>query len=390
MKRYGYIYGKIYEMDNLRLAFKRASKDKAFYKEVQIISEDPDYYLKQIYYMLKYQTYSLASKDYTMFIKQDKGKKRKIFKLDFFPHRIVQHALLIQIEQYYIRDYIDNTFASIPNRGIHLALSKMGTALKTDVEDTKYCLKMDVRKFYPSINHEVNKKQYRRKFKDKKLLWLIDMIIDSLCLDDDGNKVDEKLVDKEDRKGIAIGSLFSQYDGNFNLSPLDHWLKEVKKVKYLFRYCDDITILGKSKQDLHKLRHEIGQYLKNKLKLDLKDNYQIFNVEERGIDFVGYRHFRNYILLRKSTSKKLIRTMRNIKKRIKINGELNYSDWCSINSYKGWMKWANCYNLYKKWIKPLEPYCRKYYLNNIKKKKKKNKKQYTKNRNKEVDIMANF
>lgn len=374
MKRYGNMYEKIYTIENLRLAHRKARKDKSLYKEVQKIDENPDFYLYKIQDMLKNKTYKVTSDDYTMFKKMDKGKLREIFKLDYFPHRIIQHALLNQIEDIYIKNYIDHTFASIPNRGIHLALNRLDKALTEDVENTQYCLQIDVRKFYPSINHEVNKKQYRRKFKDDDLLWLIDMLIDSLCLDDEGRSIDPETVKKEDRKGIAIGSLFSQFDGNYHLSGLDHWLKEEKKVKHMFRYCDDIIILGKSKEDLHQLRHDIEIYLKDVLKFDLKNNYQIYNIETRGIDFVGYRHFRNYILLRKTTSKRLIRKMRDIAKKTESGRELTYSDWCSINSYKGWMKWANCHNLYVKWVKPLEPYCEEYYRNNVKGKKNKIKK----------------
>ena len=84
------------------------------------------------------------------------------------------------------------------------------------------------------------------------------------------------------------------------------------------------------------------------------------------MDFVGYRHFGNYTLLRKTTSKNMIRKMRDIKKKIESGGKLDYSEWCSINSYKGWLKWCNGYNLYKKWVKPLEPYTEKYYQEVIK------------------------
>lgn len=355
MKRYGNIYEKIYDMDNLKIAHQMARKDKLFYNEVKAVDGNIEFYLKQIQNMLKSKTYKVGSNDYTMFEKNDKGKVREIYKLDYFPHRIIQHALLLQIKNIYINNYIDNTFASIPSRGIHLALKKLDKDLRSDINGTQYCLKMDIKKFYPSINHEINKAMYRRKYKDNNLLWLIDMLIDSM----------------EGTHGIAIGSLFSQYDGNFYLSPLDHWLKEDRKVKYLYRYCDDIVILGSNKEGLHTLRREIDVFLKNKLDLELKDNYQIFHVDTRGIDFVGYRHFRKYVLLRKSTSKNLIKKMRKIKKKVEKGFELTYSEWCSINSYKGWMKWANCHNLYNKWIKPLEPYCEQYYKNNIKKKKTK-------------------
>ncbi len=350
MKRYGNIYSKIYDMDNLRLAHRKARKDKSFYTEVQMVDANEDYYLEQIQDMLKNKTYLLTPNDYTMFKKNDKGKIREIYKLNYFPHRIIQHALMNQIQDILFDTFVDNTFSSIPERGIHLCLQRLDRDLKNYPNETKYCLKMDVKKFYPSINHKINKRQWNRKFKDKDLLWLVFMLIDSM----------------EGDRGIAIGSLFSQWDGNFHLTPFDHWLKEDMKVKFVYRYCDDVVILGNDKEWLHYLRREIQNYLKDELDLTLKENYQVFPVDIRGIDFVGYRHFRNYILLRKSTAKNLIRKMRNIMRKLENGGRLTYSEWCSINSYKGWIKWCNGYNLYNKWIEPLEPYCEKYYKEVIK------------------------
>ncbi len=375
MKRYGNIYESIYSMDNLRLAYNKAKKDKMHYSEVQEIERDVDYYLFQIQDMLKSKTYNVSQEDYTMFTKNDKGKIRKIYKLKFFPHRIVQWALMLQIQDILLNTFIDNTFASIPNRGIHLCLGRLDKDLKSDIAGTQYCLKMDIRKFYPSINHEINKQQYRRKFKDDDLLWLIDMMIDSLVLDSEGDlvyvsHVDEiefLNMDKSDERGIAIGSLFSQWDGNYFMTPFDHWLKEEKKVKYYYRYCDDLVILHHDKEYLHQLRKNTENYLEMELDLQLKDNWQVFPVDVRGIDFVGYRHFRHYILLRKTTATQLKRRMVEILKKLKSGGELTYSEWCSVNSYRGWTMWCNGYNLTKKYIKPLEPYCKKYYLTKIKK-----------------------
>ena len=129
---------------------------------------------------------------------------------------------------------------------------------------------------------------------------------------------------------------------------------------------DDIVILHHDKEYLHDLLKEIQDYLQDNLKLELKSNYQIFPSRVRGIDFVGYRHFGSYILLRKSTSKRLVRKMRDIEKKISSGGEFTYSDYCSINSYKGWLKWCNGYNLYNKWVKPLEVHQEKYYKEVIK------------------------
>lgn len=350
MKRFGNLFPKIYDYDNLKLAHRKARKDKSFYREVKMVNANEDYYIKEIQRMLMDKTYIIKHEDYQMFKKMDKGKEREIFKLDYFPHRIIQHALMNVIEPILLKTFISSTYASIPNRGIHAALKKMDYALRHDEINTKYCLKMDVKKFYPSINQNICKQLFRRKFKDNDLLWLMDTIIDSMPGD----------------KGIAIGSLFSQWAGNYYLTQFDHWIKEVKHMKYYYRYCDDLVILHGDKTFLHNLEREINKYFTDKLDLQVKGNWQVFPVDVRGIDFVGYRHFRKYILLRKTTAVSLKRKMVAVKKKMECGCRINYSEWCSINSYDGWLKWCNSYHIKKKYIAPLKGISDQYYLANIK------------------------
>lgn len=318
-----------------------------------MVDANEDYYLTQIQNMLIWKTYTVKSTDYNMFKKIDKGKEREIFKLDYFPHRIVQHALMNVIDDILLKSFISNTFASIPNRGIHLALKRLDEDITSDAKGTRYCLKMDVKKFYPSINQEICKSLFRRKFKDENLLWLIDIIVDSM----------------EGDTGIAIGSLFSQWSGNFYLSYFDHWLKEEKGIKYYYRYCDDLVILHHDKRFLHNLKREIDDYLTNNLDLEIKKNWQVFPTRVRGVDFVGYRHFGDYILLRKSTAKSMKKKLRKLLKKCRSGYKLNYSNWCSINSYHGWIKWCDGHNLHKEYIEPLMTYSKEYYISEIKRKK---------------------
>ena len=350
MKRYGNLFQKVFDYDNLKLAHQKAKRDKSFYKEVKMVDANEDYYLIQIQNMLIWKTYTVKPSDYKMFKKMDKGKEREIFKLDYFPHRIVQHALMNVIGDILLKSFIANTFSSIPKRGIHLALKRMDNDIRNDNAGTAYCLKMDVRKFYPSIDQKICKKMFRLKFKDEDLLWLMDTIIGSMAGD----------------KGIAIGSLFSQWAGNFYLSYFDHWLKEDKSVKYYYRYCDDLVILHGNKDFLHRLRSEIQEYLAINLELELKGDWQVFPTRVRGVDFVGYRHFVDYVLLRKTTAKNMKHKLKKLLNRCKSGHELSHGEWCSVNSYKGWLKWANCYNLYNTFVKPLEPYCENYYKEVIK------------------------
>ena len=196
------------------------------------------------------------------------------------------------------------------------------------------------------------KAKYRRIFKDDDLLWLLDEIIDST----------------PGGVGIPIGNYLSQYGGNFYLSSFDHWIKEVKKVKYYFRYMDDIVIFGSNKEELHKLRLDIEEYLRDELKLKIKENWQVFPTYIRGVDFVGYRFFFDYTLLRKSTCKNFKKKMNKIKKKCFSGEQMNYSEWCSINSYKGWLMWCDSYRLSKKYIEPIQPFADEYYEKYVKRK----------------------
>ena len=337
---------------------------------------------------------------YKIFYKKEGKKEREIYKLPYYPDRICQWAILQVIEPYLLKTMITDTYSAIPKRGIQpiindlrgytKVIKKNGevigkrwvkSILVSDPENTKYCLKMDVRKYYPSILHDILKQRYRELFKDKELIWLLDEIIDSIStcpateenleilqrlgvyanvlISDDGREY-------VDGVGIPIGNYLSQYSGNYNLSPLGHWLKEEKKVKYLYFYMDDIVILGGSKEELHKLKREIDEFMAVNLKQVLKSNWQVFPSKVRGIDFVGYRFFGEYTLLRKSTCKTFKRKMLAISAKRENNMKPTYSEWCSFNSYKGWLKWCDSYRLYQKYIAPNEENIKNYYEMEVK------------------------
>lgn len=348
MKKYGYIYEKIWDMDNLRLAHKNARKDKLYYREVKMVDNNPDYYLSQIQEMLKTETYEVSP--YSVSVINDKGKERELMKLPYFPDRIIQWAIMLQIEKIFMNVFVSSTCASLSGRGIHTASAIIRKSLKNDPEGTKYCYKIDVKHFYPSINHSILKKLLRKKFKDKKLLRLLDKIIDS----------------SGGTKGIPIGSYLSQYLANYYLAYFDHWVKEYLGVKYYVRYMDDIVILSGSKERLHDIHNKVTDYFSRFLELTIKENWQIFPTGVRGIDFVGYRHFYNFQLLRKGTYKRFRRKMLKIKRKMKKQKPVNLKDWSAFNSYHGWLLWCNSYNLRKKYLMPISGWVERYYIEQIK------------------------
>jgi hypothetical protein len=220
------------------------------------------------------------------------------------------------LESIFVATFTADTYSCIKKRGIHAAERALKETLN-DIEGTQYCLKLDIKKFYPSVDHAIMKQLLRKKIKDQDLLWLLDGIIDSA-------------------DGLPIGNYLSQYFSNFYLTYFDHWLKEVKRVRYYFRYADDMVILSDNKPCLHQLLSEIRIYLQENLKLEVKHNYQVFPVKDRGIDFVGYVFFHTHVLLRKSIKQSFARMLKRNK-----NPQ-------STASYKGWAKHCNSKNLLKK------------------------------------------
>jgi len=320
MKRINNLYQKICSIENLNNADLKARKGKA--GRYGIILHDRNREENIINLQQSLLNHTFKTSEYHIFKIQANGKEREIYQLPYFPDRIVHHAILNIMEPIWERIFISETYACVKKRGIHKAANSIKKALK-DKEGTKYCLKLDIKKYYPSIDHKILKEIIRKKIKDIDLLFLIDGIIDSA-------------------PGLPIGNYISQHLSNLYLTYFDHWLKEVKLVRYYFRYADDMIVLSDSKNELHSLLKDIKNYLSVNLRLTLKSNYQIFPVDSRGIDFCGYVFKHDYILLRKLIKKNFARKIK------KINGKLTFKQQCSLASYSGWAIHCNSRNLIKK------------------------------------------
>ncbi|NDV93507.1 reverse transcriptase [Dysgonomonas sp. 521] len=324
MKRFGNLYDKICDADNLYLAYSKARKGKGKSYGVKQFESNLIENMQMIQDDLINGTYTIS--EYDVFTITD-PKERIIYRLPF-RDRVVQHTIMNILEPIWASVFISHTYSCIKGRGIHGALKHIKRDLK-DSENTSYCLKMDIRKFYPSIDHEVMKLIVRKKIKDARLLNLLDDIINSA-------------------PGLPIGNYLSQFLANLYLSYFDHWLKEEKQVKYYYRYADDMVILSDDKNYLHDLQIEIGKYLNDRLKLELKDNFQVFPVTARGIDFVGYVFYHTHTRLRKRIKKKFCRRIAKLNKYKNITPK-EYR--IAICAWIGWTKYCNSLNLIKTVVK---------------------------------------
>lgn len=313
LKRIGNLYERIISVENLHLADQIARKGKTSQYGVIVHDKTRESNILSLHAMLRNKTYRTSA--YTTF-KIYEPKERTVFRLPYFPDRIVHHSVMNILEDIFVRTFTADTYSCIKGRGIHGAANAVKIALK-DQPGTAYCLKLDVKKFYPSVDHRILKVVLRKKFKDPDLLWLLDEIIDSA-------------------PGLPIGNYLSQYFANFYLTYFDHWLKEEKGVKYYFRYADDLVILAADKPSLHQVLSDIKDYLATELNLVVKLNYQVFPVATRGIDFVGYVFRHTHVRLRKSIKQSFARSLAK-----------NRST-TSIASYNGWAVHCDSRHLLKK------------------------------------------
>jgi RNA-directed DNA polymerase len=320
MKRHGSLFEKITDIDNLYRAYYNARRGKGWQGTVIKFNADIDNNLIRIRDSLINKTFT-TSPYKTKLIHEP--KEREIYILPFAPDRIVQHAIMNVIEPIWERLFIHDSYACRVGKGIHAGSRRaMEFIRKND-----YCMQCDISKFYPSIDHDILFTIINKKIKCEDTLDLLHNIINSI----DGDK------------NVPIGNYTSQWFGNLYMNELDQYLKHEYKVKCYIRYCDDFVMFHNSKDELNKLAIVIKEFAEKKLKLRLK-KCSIFPVSQ-GLDFLGYRHFRRYILLRKGTTKRVIKRLRKMPNDLNV-GKITQDQFrSSLASTQGWIRWANTHNL---------------------------------------------
>lgn len=321
MKRIGNLYHKIYDIENIKLAHKNARKGKTHYTEVKEVDNNIDYYCNLILIMLVNKTFKNSK--YETFIKNDKGKDRTIYKLPYFPDRIIHHAILQVLEPIWKKTFIKNTYQSIKCRGVHKAKRDVLKAIQAIDSSSIYYGQLDIKKFYPSVDNKIMDSLVSRKIKCKDTQWLLSEIIFSI-------------------DGLPIGNYLSQYLGNLYLTYLDHYIKEELKIKHYFRYCDDIVILGNDYTSVANNIREISEKLQE-LDVVVKD-YPKIDTLDNGLDFLGFVFKPRHTLLRKRIADSFKKSVKNF---ITNPTEKLFS---SMISYNGWIIASNSYNLWTKHI----------------------------------------
>jgi retron-type reverse transcriptase len=323
-------------MGNLTLAWRKARKGKTKKIYVKIFEKDIEKNLIALHYALKFQSYE--PKPLKTFILRD-PKTRKISKAEF-SDRIVHHALCNIISPIFNKTFIYDSCANQKCKGTLFAIrrfDKFQRKVTNNLTSSGYCLKADIRHYFFEVDNNILLDLIKSKIKDEKVIWLITKIL--LTLNSESEKLSLSL-----KKGMPLGNLTSQLFANIYLNKLDHFVKHQLKAKYYIRYVDDFVLLHESNEQLEKWRNEIDNFLNTKLKLELHPDKSKIIPLSKGIDFVGFRNFYKFRLIRK-------RNIRNMLRKTELFAEQEISYGKIIESFQGWnayAKWANAYMLRRK------------------------------------------
>ena len=285
MKTHNHLFDPICSFKNLLAASRKAQMGKRLQDEVARFNFHLERELYRLQEELRTQTYR-PGPYHEFYIYEP---KRRLISAAPYRDRVVHHALCNVIEPIFDRTFIYDSYACRRGKGTHQAVDRFTQFCRKN----RYVLKCDIKKYFPSVDHEILKVAFRRKIRDSRTLCLMDLIVDA---SNDQEYVleyfagDELLTPLYRRRGIPIGNLTSQFFANIYLNGFDHFVKTELRCRYYIRYVDDFVVLDNDKARLHEIKAEMEKYLAAlRLKLHPRKCH-VFPVEI-GTNFLGYRVF---------------------------------------------------------------------------------------------------
>lgn len=241
-------------------------------------------------------------------------KVRKVIFIDYWS-KVVQRAIYDVLNPKICRTFIEHTYACVKGRGQLAAMEQLYTWMReTRTSGTEwYYYKFDVTKFFYRIDHEILMDICRKKIDDPRTVDLLGYYINNdavpFGMPLDANQLtiteEQMLYDL----GIPIGGGLSHMLGNMYLDPLDQFCKRVLGIKRYIRYMDDIIILDNDKERLKEYGRRMTQFLEERLHLNF-NNKTVLRPVRVGCEFVGFVIYNDHVILRKSTTLRMKRTLR--------------------------------------------------------------------------------
>lgn len=309
MKRISHIFEPTVDKANLRAAHfeakdaiknKRKEQREARMRIALAWEADLDKNIDELYNELVTGTYRPGR--YEEVVVKENGKIRDVWYLIEWRDQVVQRAIMRTLGAKIESSMIPGTYASMKGRGTHKAMRDVWRLVsRTLFAVLLWCFESDFKQYYASILHDILKYLLEQKIKDRRMLNLLFVFIDSFPC-----KAYLKKHPESAGRGIPIGNILSPLFANFFLDKFDHWAKEVFRAYGYFRYADDIVAIFRTKNEARDFRTEIHRRMEE-LDLTIKPCEQIYPLRARRIDFVGYTISPNNVRLRKRNERKFRR-----------------------------------------------------------------------------------
>lgn len=299
MSTLNHIFSTVTDLDNLLASYRVVLRGKRGSSTATEIDYNLMSALLELQHDLNIQTYTPLPY-YSQYIYEP---KRRYIQAPAFRDRIVHHAIHNIVMPFYDRHFIKDSYACRVGKGTHQAMRTIQRILRAHKHETLYACKIDISKYFASINHDRLKSLLADKIEDSRLLWLLGVIIDST---DSGTEHDylfppDSPYHTKGRRGIPIGNLTSQLFANIYLHTADKYAKHRLKIRFYVRYMDDILFFHTDKVQLRAWQDAITKFLHDELYLTINPRKVRLYPTRVGVDFVGYVIYHDHIRLRGSS-----------------------------------------------------------------------------------------
>lgn len=314
MKTYNNLYNKLLDINYIKSIIYLAAKGKTKRKEVQKVLENIDEYANKILEMFQTKSfYMLPSHNKTII---EKGKERVLTISPFFPNRILDYLMTTILKPIIRKSMYEYSVGNVDGRGIMYGKK----ITEKNFRKYKYYIKLDIHHFYPSVTPELIMSKIENKIRDKDFIDFCRIVVYS-CNE------------------LPIGSYYSQWISNWLLEELDHKIKEEWQTEAYIRYVDDMVLMSNNKRKLKRNMYYICKWLTSrKLCLKRLENVQIS--DNKALDFLGFKYYKNKTILR-------TRNFKGINKKIKkVKYHCSVSQARSLLSRIGWLKQTELGYLY--------------------------------------------
>lgn len=288
-KKIGYLFEKAFTKENLYLAYLDARKGKRKKRATLNFEKSLWNNIEDLYLKLHNGIY--RPRPYLQFMVYE--PKPRVINAPAFRDLVVQHAIYRVIYPIFNKTFIHSSYACRKGGGTHKASSYTQAQMKK-YSGELYFLKLDIKKFFYSIDRTILRKFFENKIKDERF-------IDVMC----------EFIEMNTKKGIPIGNLLSQIYALIYLNKLDHFILRNLKVNSYVRYVDDFILIGLTLNEAKDFKEKIETFVKEKLNLELS-HWHIQKIK-RGINFVGYRTWKRIKFVRKHSMYKMKKAIKKMK-----------------------------------------------------------------------------